>query len=281
MKTKMYFRLMLAILALSSCSSQMYQVYEVQSPDLTIRDNSMVYENQDCKVFYNLWDKDGSMAFIFENTGDKDIFIDMSQSFFIKNGAAYDYFKNRSYDTRVYESIELGISASSTYINSYGYWPNRYISHLGKTVKSTVSSKSGASTGVTIQEPKYVCVPAHAYKAISVYNIYPLFISTCEKSKDFPRNVATLGTYNKDDSPLKFTNRIAYSFEEGGKIAERIDNNFWLSSVKNYSRKAAIERRSEKVGCTSVIKRKDYFKIGGPNQFYVSFNGSSETPSWK
>lgn len=280
MKIKTYFGLMLAVLALSSCSSQMYQVYEVQSPNLTIRDNSMVYENQDCKVFYNLWDKDGSMAFIFENTSDKDIFIDMSQSFFIKNGAAYDYFKNRSYDTHVYESIELGISALNTYINSYGYWPNRYISHLGNTVKSTVSSKSGTSTGVTIQEPKYVCVPAHAYKAISVYNIYPSFVTTCERSKDFPSNVATLETYNKDDSPLKFTNRIAYSFEEGGKIAERIDNNFWLSSVKNYSRKAAIERRSEKVGCTSAIKRKDYFKIGGPNQFYVSFNGSSEYPSW-
>lgn len=280
MKFKQFFGLMLVCLAFSSCGSVMYQVYEVQSPDLSIKNNSMVYENQDCKVFYNLWDNGGSMAFIFENTSDKDIFIDMSQSFFIKNGAAYDYFKNRSYETHVFESVELGLSASNTYINPDGYWPNRYFSPIATTVKASAKAKSGVSTGVTIQEPKYVCIPAHAYKVISVYNIYPSFVAVCEKAKDFPRNEATLETYNQDNSPLKFTNRIAYSFEEGGKIAERIDNFFWLSSVKNYSRNAAIENRKEKVGCSSVIQRKQYFKIGGPNQFYVPFNGASGDPTW-
>ena len=129
------------------------------------------------------------------------------------------------------------------------------------------------STGVTIQEPKYVCVPAHAYKVISVYKIYPEFVTVCKKSMDFPKYDATLKTYSKNESPLRFTNRIAYSFEEGGEIAERIDNSFWLSSVKNYSSKAAIEKRKEKVGCSKLVKRKQYFKIGGPNQFYVIYDG--------
>lgn len=272
MKISQYFRLMLACLALSSCSSAMYQVYEVQSPDLRVKNNSMVYENQVCKVFYNLWDKNGSMAFIFENISDKDIFIDMSKSFFIKNDAAFDYFKNRSYETRVYESVELGLSASNTYINPNGYWPNRYIFPITTTAKATYNAKTGLSTGVTIQEPKYVCVPAHAYKVISVYKIYPEFVTVCKRSMDFPKYDATLKTYSKDKSPLKFTNRIAYSFEEGGEIAERIDNFFWLSSVKNYSSKAAIEKRKEKVGCSSAVQRKQYFKIGGPNQFYVTYS---------
>ena len=272
MKINQYFRLMLACLALSSCGSAMYQVYEVQSPDLSVKNNSMVYENQVCKVFYNLWDKNGSMAFIFENISDKDIFIDMSKSFFIKNDAAFDYFKNRSYETRVYESVELGLSASNTYINPNGYWPNRYIFPITTTAKATYNAKTGLSTGVTIQEPKYVCVPAHAYKVISVYKIYPEFVTVCKRSMDYPQNVATLKSYSKDESPLKFTNRIAYSFEEGGDIAERIDNHFWLSSVKNYSSKAAIEKIKEKVGCSSAVQRVQYFKIGGPNQFYVTYS---------
>lgn len=268
----MYLKLMLACLALSSCKPILYQVYEVQSSELSVKNNSMVYENQDCKVFYNLWAKNGSVAFIFENISDKDIFIDMSKSFFIKNDAAYDYFKNRSYGTHVYENVELGLSASNTYINPNGYWPNRYLFPIISTTKATYNAKSGLSTGVTIQEPKYVCIPAHAYKVISVYKIYPEFVTVCKRSMDFPKYDATLKTYSKDESPLKFTNRIAYSFEEGGEIAGRIDNFFWLSSVKNYSSKAAIEKRKEKVGCSSAVQRKQYFKIGGPNQFYVTYS---------
>ena len=78
-------------MSLTSCETLSYQVYEVKSSDLIQRENSLVFENEDCKVSYNLWEYNGSMAFIFENKSEKDIFIDMSQTFFIKNGAAFDY----------------------------------------------------------------------------------------------------------------------------------------------------------------------------------------------
>ena len=53
-----------------------------------------------------------------------------------------------------------------------------------------------------------------------------------------------MGTYSKKETPLRFKNRIAYSFEEGNKSLKFIDNSFWLQSVKNYSKKAAIEKIS-------------------------------------
>lgn len=273
MRKKMYFGLMLACLGLVSCESVKYQVFEVQYPGMTMKDNSVVYENQDCRVSYNLWSENGSMEFIFRNLSDKDIFIDMSQSFFIKNGAAYDYYKGRSYESRTYEGLPLDLYAANTYIGTAGYWPDRYLLPIA-TINKSVASKTGFSNSVTVQEPKYICVPAKTYKVIGIYRIYPGREITCNRSVDFPRNFATVKSYNEDDSPLKFTNRLAYSFEEGDKSPKYIDNSFWLSSIKNYSHKAAVDKEKVKVGCTSEKSLRYYFKIGGPNQFYVAYRGS-------
>ena len=48
-------------MSLTSCETLSYQVYEVKSPDLIQRENSLVFENEDCKVSYNLWEYNGSM----------------------------------------------------------------------------------------------------------------------------------------------------------------------------------------------------------------------------
>ena len=274
MKNKMYFGLMLACLGFASCDPVKYQVFEVQYPGMTMKDNSVVYENQDCRISYNLWSENGSMEFIFRNQSEKDIFIDMSQSFFIKNGAAYDYYKGRSYESRTYEGLPLDLYAANTYIGTAGYWPDRYLLPI-VAVNKSVALKTGFSNSVTVQEPKYICVPAKTYKVIGVYRIYPKREVTCNHSVDYPKNISTVKSYNEDDSPLKFTNRLAYSFEEGDKSPRYIDNSFWLSSIKNYSQKDALEEEDIKVGCTSKKKTMRFFKIGGPNQFYVEYKGSN------
>ena len=89
----------LVCLGMISCKTNYYQVYDVKSNTLTQKDNSLVYENADVRVLYNLWSANGAIGFVFENKTDQDIFIDMGQTFFIKNGAANDYFKNREYST--------------------------------------------------------------------------------------------------------------------------------------------------------------------------------------
>lgn len=68
-------------------------MYDVKSDALKQEDNSLVYENGDMKVMYNLWGKDGSVGFILQNKTDKDLFVDMDKTFFILNGEANDYFK--------------------------------------------------------------------------------------------------------------------------------------------------------------------------------------------
>lgn len=256
-------------MSLTSCETLSYQVYEVKSSDLIQRENSLVFENEDCKVSYNLWEYNGSMAFIFENKSEKDIFIDMSQTFFIKNGAAFDYYKDRTFESRSYGDVASGNFASTEYISSEGYWPNRYL------IRVANNTKLGISSAVTTKEAEYVCIPAKSYKVINAFKIYPSFIKTCNETIDYPKKMTIVGEYEENSSPLKFKNRIAYSFEENNNSLKFIDNSFWLSSVKNYSQKEAIETKKEKDECRSsssytAYKKYRYFKIGGPNQFYVN-----------
>jgi len=53
-----------ACMGLTSCKQLYYQVYDVKSDALKQEDNSLVYENNDLKVMYNLWGENGSVGFI-------------------------------------------------------------------------------------------------------------------------------------------------------------------------------------------------------------------------
>lgn len=266
-------------LIIVSCTTLNYQVYEVKSSTMTQKDNSMVYENEDCKILYNLWAEKGSMSFIFKNKTDKDIFIDMSQSFFIKNGEANDYYMDRTFENRTYDAVSIGYSygISKSYVLSGKMWPYQYAASVSKGygLGKTVSAKSGVSSAVTIKEKEFICIPAKSYKYIEGYRVNPDFNKTCDRKLDYPKNESTLATYSEDNSPLKFNNRIAYSFEENNKSHKFIENSFWLSSVKNYTKKMAIEMVKDEGECKGEYPRNiEVFKIGGPNQFYVPYQKS-------
>jgi len=261
-----------AAAALVSCSPKIgYQVYEVRSHDLTQEKNAMVFENEDCKVSYNLWGNGGSMAFIFENKTDRDIFIDMTQSFFIKNGAAFDYYADRTYEARSYAGISAGYSVSG-YTRLYNYFTGVYRAPAALSLKES----AGLSNAVTVREPEYVCIPAKSHKIISVYEIAPSRIITCDKQKDYPNRTSVVNTYSEDNTPLRLNNRIAYSFEESNKSLKHIDNTFWVSSVQNFRDKWIFEEKKENVGCYTDVKKKvKYFKVGGPNHFYITYDWKS------
>ena len=47
---KLVFISLLTVLGLTSCVTNYYQVYEVKSSNLVQKENSLVYENNDCKI---------------------------------------------------------------------------------------------------------------------------------------------------------------------------------------------------------------------------------------
>lgn len=258
---------------LSSCSPTFYQVYEVKSNALKQSDNSLVYENEDLKVLYNLWGAGGTMNFIVQNKTDRDLFLDMGQSFFIFNGEASDYFQNREYTNTVstVTSSSYGVSIFST---TAGFWPNTYL--VPGTQSLIAKAMKGSSRSVTTKEKEIVCVPANSFKTINGKTMSQQYQVTCNKKVDYPSQSAVVATYNESSSPSKFRNRISYSFDEKGSDLRQIENDFYLSGITNYSKKAATEKVKEKVGCSEMFSRKTYyFKIGGPNKFYRSYKKSN------
>ena len=268
MKLQNILTALLFSMGLTSCMTNMYQVYEVQSPNLVQKENSMVFENEDCKLLYSLWCENGSMQFIFENKTNSDLFVDMNQTFFIKNGAAYNYYNNRTYQTQTFTSLDYGYSTSSTYWSKGSFWPTQYDL---KTISEKSKTRVGISTGISTKEAELICIPAKSFKVFNYYTINPEFIKTCDKKIDYPKKQSTVETYNEHNTPLTFKNRISYSFNKTGESLQQIENTFWLAMVKNYSRKAAIEEVKEKKGCSDFETNVFYFKIGGPNQFYKEY----------
>ena len=242
-----------ACMGLTSCKQLYYQVYDVKSDALKQEDNSLVYENNDLKVMYNLWGKDGSVGFILQNKTDKDLFVDMDKTFFILNGQANDYFKNREYSATTTDVASVGYGFSQTYWGVNGFWPTQY--YVPTTASALTKLMKGQSHGITTKEKQIVCIPAHAYKVISEYKVSPHFVKTCERSKDFPKRTANVANYSESSSPVKFKNRIAYSFDSDCKSLQHIENSFYVSDVTNYSKKAAVEKVREKTDCYSSQKQ--------------------------
>lgn len=265
---KLLFMAVTATMLFSSCSPTYYQVYEVKSNALKQADNSLVYENEDLKVMYNLWSDGGSMNFIVQNKTDRDLFLDMGQSFFILNGEASDYFQNREYTN----TIAMTVSASygiSLFSAVAGYWPNTYL--VPGTKSFIAKAMKGRSQSVTTKEKEIVCVPANSFKTIKGQDISQHYLRTCNKKVDYPKQSASAATYTEPSSPTKFRNRISYSFDEKGSDLRQIENDFYLSGITNYSKKAAMEKVKEKVGCSKTSSKTYYFKIGGPNKFYQKY----------
>ena len=134
--------LILSLIAvLSSCSSynNFYQICKVSSPLETSTDGAYEYSNSDCKITYDFWADGGAILFEVKNNTNDILYLDLTKSFIIKNGFAYDYFLNRT--TTTSSSSILSKSASATGV-ALGYW-NVY----GKNVPGSIAASATNSVG--------------------------------------------------------------------------------------------------------------------------------------
>lgn len=271
MKKKNLFKLVCVVVTsvLSvSCSQNFYQVYTMDSNDLKMQDNSLLFENADCQVSYNFWSDGGYVSFAFKNKTDKDIFINMNESFLVVNGNAHNYFEAKTYTygsayaTTTGYGESLGVSLSG----NTGIWSNKqYTASAG--VAASVQSRSAIINTVSRKEQEIVCIPANSYKTFSKFCLSPVIYQKCIKKVDFPSNRASLAKFDSNNSPIIMNNRLTYGFKNDA-MDKHIDNVFWLGEIENFSEKSAIEKSNEK-GCYDLVSKEiRHFKIGKPSQFY-------------
>ena len=276
---------------LSSCAPTTYfQMYQTQPiSDISMRNDCMVFEDENCEILYNFWKEYGEIGFVFHNKTSENIYLHLDECFYVENGIAYDYYRNRiftnskSYVTasqlnNIYGSYvtKSNASANANYYqigaygsgNAYGSqttYKNGYVSGSRGTITSA------SSNSVSVAEKQIICIPANTSKIITEFDITSSVYRSCDIYRNPGRKDPHSVTFTKDNTPLSFGNLIAYSIGESERLV-RVNNEFYVSKISNYS-STEITKRESVVECG---KKKDreirVFKESGPNQFFIRYD---------
>lgn len=258
---------------LQSCAYSYYQLYHTESDAASVEDGTMVYENDDVRILFNLWGEYGQSDFLIFNKTDSNIFIDLRQSHLIINGIATTYFRNRVFTKKRSSTASVG----------------RYQSYAVANTSSTENTSTGSATGaatsakttvrndksVSEVEQAIVCIPARAAKPFGGFSLNTNVYEDCdlEDSPSLKEDASVV--FDKENSPLYFENAISYGFSLEQLKEVRYD--FWVSKIANYKKEIFIDRVSiEKCGKQSSLSTYDYVPVfKNPSRFYIKY-GTAE-----
>lgn len=280
MKTKCIIILAAIAVVLSSCelTNNYYQLYKVvPSDNITIESKYLVYEDDNCQVYYDLWQEQGNIGFRFYNKTDKNIYVNLEECFFILNGIAYNYYRNRVFSNSLSTGVTTtqGASASKSVTG---------LNYLNLIQTNSVSAGSSAGTmissgsSVSQIEEKTICIPSFTSKKINEYSINGTLLRDCDLFV-YPnkREIKTL-TFEKSESPLKFSNRIVYTVGQSNNPI-KFENEFYVSEITNYPESEFGEYRFDKNCEETNLSQSMYFKESPPYKFYLKY--TSGQISWK
>lgn len=275
---KILITVLISLLLTSCVSTSYFQVYQVAPSDqLVIKDNFLVYEDKNCKVSYDMWNAGGNSGFYFFNKTDKNIYLNLEESFFILNGVSYNYYKNRVFTNSKGSgaTASRGVSASKS-VTGINYLDLLQTNRVSAANTFEVMSSSGFS--VSYNEEKIVCVPSKTSKIISEYNINESLFTDCDLFKYPTKNQIKSKTFSKTESPFIFSNRIAYTIGQTDNLI-KFENEFYVTEISNYPESEMYEsKRDEYCGQKSMSISK-YFKNVSANKFYIKYSKGKDV--WK
>ena len=246
----------------------MYQTQPIS--DIVIRDNCMVYEDENCEILYNFWKEYGEMGFVFHNKTSQNLYLHLDECFCVKNDFAYDYYQNRVYTN----SKSNVVSSQLTNIfrsNVTKSKASAYVSGSNNTIANT------SSNSVSTAEKRIICIPPKTSKIITEFDIKNSIYRSCDIVRNPRRKDPRSVSFNKDNTPLTFGNRIAYSVGDAEELI-RINNDFYVSKISNYSSFDITRLEYMEVCGKQTQNQVRVFKESGPNQFYIHYlmNGGSK-----
>jgi len=293
--------LMMAIIFsfMTSCKSNVfYQFYKVNSISESSKNNNpLVFEDDNCRVFYDFWGSQGGVGFMIYNKTDENIYVNKKESFFIENGMAYDYFQNRTFanskstsvsisNSNVYSYNVTGIDAvgvsASTSVSGYNYQGFKQANNIAAGIASAIAVTAGiantqtkgvttsSASSVSYTEMDVICIPPKTSKVISEYHITNNLYSDCDlpwyPSKGQVRTIKFTST----KSPYIFSNKIAYTVGQSKDIFT-FDNKFYVSGITNYPEKAVIIYKYEDICGKRSYKKYPFFNNYSPDSFYFKY----------
>jgi hypothetical protein len=284
----------LFVFTITSCQPLYYQVYNTKNNNnIQIKKDVLVYEDSNCAIIYDLWADGGNFSFKFINKTDNNVYIHLDESFYVKNGMAYNFYNNR-----IFSNTSFSFSSNSTSISSsiartsnssfsksrsvtgYNAYDLLQTNKLSKTnnfgisntfgVSNTFTSTVGNSSSTTQIEEKIMIIPKKSAKIIYGFYINNGLFNISGLTRLPKKNEKSSIQFTKESSPLNFSNLISYSLNKEDKLI-KIDNEFYVSEITNYDSKAIIEiiNKDEK---GKAIRPRRYLRDSAPNKFYIKYN---------
>ncbi len=193
------FSVIISLLCISCAPSRYYQVCQVSTDNKIIFNDSLFgYEDDNCRIDYDLWGEGGRVCFSVFNKTDENLFLDLGSSFFVLNGEAYDYYKNQ-------------YVLKGTYLSVKDF------------------SKSSPDSPV-------ICIPPQALKRISKFPICYGLIRSCDLQIYPKKEELSSMTFDIGESPFVFRNILVYSCGKYSTPVT-LDHQFYVSEVTNYPAK--------------------------------------------
>jgi hypothetical protein len=271
MKTQYLILLGFISILFSSCATtSYYQVYKTTHSDkIKLEESNLVYEDDNCKVFYNLWTEGGDIGFKFYNKSDKNIYLNLEESFFVFNGYANNYFKNRVYTNsrNSGSTVSYGANVSKS-VTGFNYLDLIQTNTISLAESSGFVSSKGHS--VSSIEEKVICIPSKTSKIISEYSINNTLIRSCDLFKYPTKKQIKTISYRKNESPIVFSNRITYSVGLNTNPIQ-FENEFYVTEISNYPEKEIMEFKLEEYCGQKSYMYKNFFKNESPDRFYIKY----------
>jgi len=285
---------------MTSCKSTVfYQFYKVNSiNEFSKNSNSLVFEDDNCKVFYDFWGPSGDVGFMIYNKTDENIYVNKKESFFIENGMAYDYFKNRTYENSKSSSMSfsnsnmamygvtgmdavgLGASTSVSGSNYQGFKQTNAVaagasSAIAQTAEIANTKTKGFTTSsgysVSYKEMDVICIPPKTSKIISEYCITNALYRDCDLRKYPSKSQIRTLKYTGAKSPYVFSNKIAYTVGKS-KDLFIFDNKFYVSEITNYPKKSVMVEGNKMFCGEKSDEIYEFFNNYSPDSFYIQYD---------
>lgn len=241
----------------ASCAvtTNYYQVYKTSPDNGTLTNDKIVFEDKSCSVAYNLWANGGDIGFSIYNKTESDLTVDLTKTFFVLNGVAYEYFQNRTFSKS---------SSSGTALTTYNY-PYYYYWYYNPS-KITGTNSTSFSTSY-IEKPQ-LTIPPKTQVNVSEYHVANARYINCDLLKYPTSKTIKTVKFDKSNSPFVFYNLISYKTK--GDSA-RMENRFYVSEVTNYPEDKMFTEVDTSICGRKLDFPEKIFKNVTPDKFYYHY----------
>lgn len=276
---KKVFVISLVAVLLSSCATAFQQIASVSSNQISSNpEGKFTYEQDGVVIDYNFWAPNGKFGFLITNNLDTDILVDLSRSFLVVNGMAFDYFQNRSYaaaavrkdvSSSAFGSSYSSVLSTENSINgkTYSLVPGSSITNVSE-VRTTASNS--VSTSIQYVEREGIWVPAHSSRYFCEFSLMNAPFRKCGFARNPKKNENISITFSESNTPYTFENMLMLLV---GGVEKRVVNSFYISKLTNLREKDTYEEQDFLTcdGTPTGMKRR-IDKYSSPGRFYIRYN---------